>query len=61
MLSPLCSGEPKANRAKVKEHGLTFPVVLQKQWEISLLYGMLLQSRSTLPEFPDWATANASS
>ena len=32
--------EPKANRAKVKQHGLTFPVVLQKQWEISLLYGM---------------------
>ena len=33
-------GEPKANRAKIKEHGLTFPVVLQKQWEISLVYGM---------------------
>jgi hypothetical protein len=32
--------EPKANRAKVKEHALTFPVVLQQHWEISLLYGM---------------------
>jgi peroxiredoxin len=32
--------EPKENRAKAKEHGLTFPVVLQKQWEISRLYGM---------------------
>jgi len=32
--------EPKANRAKVKEHGLTFPVVLQQHWEISRLYGM---------------------
>ena len=32
--------EPKANRAKVKELGLTFPVVLQQHWEISLLYGM---------------------
>jgi peroxiredoxin len=32
--------EPKANRAKVKEHGLTFPVVVQQHWEISLLYGM---------------------
>jgi peroxiredoxin len=26
------------NRAKVKEHGLTFPVVLQKQWEVSREY-----------------------
>lgn len=26
------------NRAKVKEHGLTFPVVLQKQWEVSRDY-----------------------
>lgn len=33
-------GEPKENRMKVNEHGLTFPVVLQKQWEISRLYGM---------------------
>jgi peroxiredoxin len=33
-------GEPKENRSKVKEHGLTFPVVLQQQWEISRLYAM---------------------
>jgi peroxiredoxin len=33
-------GEPKENRAKVKEHGLTFPIVLQRQWEISRLYAM---------------------
>jgi peroxiredoxin len=33
-------GEPKENRAKVKEHGLTFPVVLQQHWEISRLYAM---------------------
>jgi peroxiredoxin len=33
-------GEPKANRAKVKEHGLTFPVVLQQHWEISRRYAM---------------------
>ena len=26
------------NRAKVKEHGLTFPVLLQKQWEVSRAY-----------------------
>ena len=31
-------GDPKANRAKVKEHGLTFPVLLQQRWEISRLY-----------------------
>jgi peroxiredoxin len=33
-------GEPKDNRAKVKEHGLSFPVVLQQQWEISRRYAM---------------------
>jgi peroxiredoxin len=33
-------GEPTENRAKVKEYGLTFPVVLQQQWEISRLYAM---------------------
>ena len=33
-------GEPKENRAKVKENGLTFPVVLQQQWEISRRYAM---------------------
>jgi peroxiredoxin len=33
-------GEPKENRAKVKEHGLTFPIVLQRQWEISRKYAM---------------------
>ena len=36
----ISKGEPKENRAKVKEHGLTFPVVLQHQWEISRRYGM---------------------
>jgi peroxiredoxin len=30
--------EPEANREKVNEHGLTFPVVLQKQWEVSRDY-----------------------
>ena len=33
-------GEPKENREKVKEHGLTFPVLLQQRWEISRLYSM---------------------
>jgi len=31
----ISKGEPKENRAKVKEHGLTFPIVLQQQWDIS--------------------------
>ena len=31
-------GEPGENRVKVKEHRLTFPIVLQQQWEISRLY-----------------------
>jgi peroxiredoxin len=30
----------ETNRAKAKEHRLTFPIVLQKQWEISRRYGM---------------------
>jgi hypothetical protein len=33
-------GEVKENREKAKRHGLTFPVVLQKKWEISKLYAM---------------------
>jgi hypothetical protein len=28
------------NRVKVAEHGLTFPIVLQKHWELSREYGM---------------------
>jgi peroxiredoxin len=32
--------DPEANRRKVTELGLTFPVVLQRHWEISMLYGM---------------------
>jgi peroxiredoxin len=30
----------EANQAKVAEHGVTFPVVLQRHWEISRDYGM---------------------
>jgi peroxiredoxin len=33
-------GEPDENRAKVAEHRLTFPVVLQQQWEVSRQYAM---------------------
>lgn len=33
-------GDPKINLVKVAEHGLTFPIVLQRQWEISREYGM---------------------
>lgn len=33
-------GEPSENRAKVKEFALTFPVVLQQQWEVSRQYAM---------------------
>jgi peroxiredoxin len=36
----ISKGEPKENRAKVNEHGLTFPIVLQEGWEISRLYAM---------------------
>lgn len=30
----------EANRAKAESLGLTYPIVMQKQWEISLKYGM---------------------
>jgi peroxiredoxin len=33
-------GEPKENRAKANEHGLSFPILLQQQWEISRRYAM---------------------
>jgi len=33
-------GDVAENRAKVMEHGLSFPVLLQRQWEISRLYAM---------------------
>ena len=36
----ISNGEPKENRAKAKEHDLTFPIVLQQQWEISRQYAM---------------------
>lgn len=32
--------EVDENRLKAKKLGLTFPIVLQRQWEISTLYGM---------------------
>jgi peroxiredoxin len=32
--------ELEATRAKADSLGLSFPIVMQKQWEISLLYGM---------------------
>jgi peroxiredoxin len=35
-------GDLETNRAKVAEHGLTFPVVLQRQWETSREYGMFM-------------------
>ena len=33
-------GNTEANRQKVAEHGLTFPVVLQRHWEISRDYAV---------------------
>jgi peroxiredoxin len=33
-------GDREANRAKAQEHGLTFPTVLQKQWEVSREYAI---------------------
>jgi hypothetical protein len=33
-------GDVVANRAKVAHHGLTFPVVLQRRWEVSRRFEM---------------------
>jgi len=33
-------GDEEANRRKIAEHGLTFPVALQRHWEISRTYGI---------------------
>ena len=33
-------GDLDANVRKIEDHGITFPVALQRQWEISRLYGM---------------------
>ena len=33
-------GDREANRAKAAEHGLTFPIVLQRHWEVSRDYAM---------------------
>ena len=33
-------GDPDINREKVQQFGLTFPVVVQRWWEISRLYGI---------------------
>jgi peroxiredoxin len=35
-------GDPDANRTKIDEHRLTFPVALQRHWEISRAYGMFV-------------------
>jgi peroxiredoxin len=33
-------GDVEANRRKAREHGLTFPIALQRHWEISREFGM---------------------
>jgi peroxiredoxin len=33
-------GEPEANRTKAGKHGVTFPILLQRHWEVSKEYAM---------------------
>ena len=33
-------GDVVVNRKKVAQHGLTFPIVLQRRWEVSRRFGM---------------------
>jgi peroxiredoxin len=36
----VAKGDAAANRAKAAEHGLTYPIALQRQWEVSRQYEM---------------------
>jgi hypothetical protein len=36
----ISNGEPAENRAKVKQHGLTFSVALQQSWAVSRRYAI---------------------
>jgi len=33
-------GDPEENKKKTKEHGITFPVVIQEKWKLSRKYGI---------------------
>lgn len=41
-------GDPDANRRKVDEHGIGFPVLLQNHWEVSRRYGIFVTPVSFL-------------
>jgi peroxiredoxin len=41
-------GEIGENRQKAKQHKLTFPIVMQRKWEISKLYAMFASPISYL-------------
>jgi|RhiMethySRZTD1v2_1073278.scaffolds.fasta_scaffold1999778_1 peroxiredoxin len=52
-------GVPADTEQKIKEHSLTFPVVLQRKWEISLRYAMfatpmayLIDEKGIIASFP---------
>lgn len=51
--------DPDANREKVNEHGLTFPVVLQKQWEVSRDYAKFATPVAYLIDSAGVITADA--
>lgn len=50
-------GEPAETRAKVDEFGLTFPVALQRHWEISREYGIFANPAAFLID--EWGTIGA--
>jgi peroxiredoxin len=51
-------GDPDANRAKVAEHGLTFPVMLQQRWEVSREYAMFATPTAYLIDEQGMIAAN---
>ena len=51
-------GDLDVNRRKMAEHGVTFPVVLQRQWEISRAYGKFVTPMAYLIDEGGVITSN---
>ena len=52
-------GDPGANRAKAVEHGLTFPIALQRHWDTSRDYGMFAVPIAYLIDEDGFLVSNA--
>jgi hypothetical protein len=52
-------GEAEENRRKARQHGLAFPVVLQRQWEVSRAYAVFATPVGYLVDEAGVIAANA--